>query len=366
MFLLQILSISGSPIEARKTAPIFELLLLLGFLILVIGLICFIVKTVSSRSKSSEFLEKEKKRKTRKSDVSKLVKKLGLSNQEKDILWQICKITQCENIIYITKKNTDIKDLFFKGYNLFKKNGLFTPETTDLFFNLLYKLEMFNVQTKKVPSTRSLPVSTIIFYIAEDNEQYPLCILKNEKDFFSVEFPTFLYNSTRKPNILDRCRFIYKTDDGLSYNFGARVIRYEESNDNQVLMVIGHTDQLVSQPQRHSKREFINETCYFSPIRINKNSMKNNDMFIYSDKSYEGKMTNISVGGCCIQTNLPIRENQHLSVILPNYNIPEKIIGIIKKTRRLPTGDFALHIQFTHISLNSKNKIHAIIYKFEL
>ena len=357
---------TGSPIEARKTAPIMELLLILGIIVLILTVIFFIVKNITMHTKSAEFSEKEKNRKTRKSDVNRLVKKLNLNNQEKDILWQICKITLCNNIYFIAKSNTDIKELFFKAYNLLKKNTQFTPEITDMFFTLLYKLEMYNVQSKKIPSTRSLPPSSMIFYIADDNEQYPLSIIKNEKDFFSVEFPTFLYNSKRKPNILDRCRFIYKTDDGLSYNFGARVIRYEESNDNQIIMVIGHTDQLVSQSQRHSKREFINEKCFFSPIRLNKNDSNNKDMFIYSDKSYEGKMTNISVGGCCIQTNLPIKENQHLSVSVPSYNINEKIIGIIKKTRRLQTGDFALHIQFTHISLQSKNKIHAIVYNFEL
>ena len=364
--LLQILSTSGSPIEARKTAPILGFIIVLGIIIALITLVFFIVKTISSYSQSSEFVEKDKKRKTRKSDVKKLVKKFNLSRQEVDLLWQVCKIAQSPNIKYVVKNNTSIKELFFKAYNLFKKRGLFTPESMDLFFTLLYKLEMTVVQSKKIPTTRSLAVSTIIFYISEDNEQYPLCIIKNEKDFFSVEFPTFLYNSSRKPNILDRCRFLYKTDDGLSYSFGARVIRYEESNDDQVIMIIGHTDQLISQPQRHSKREFVNEACSFSPIRINKNNIKNNDMFIYSDKNYDGKMTNISVGGCCIQTNLPIKEHQHISVSLPSYNISEKIIGIIKKTRRLPNGDFALHIQFTHISLNSKNKIHAIVYKFEL
>ena len=366
MSFLKIFSASGSLIEARKTAPILSLLIVLGIIVALLVLVFFIIKTVSSYSQSEDFIKKEEKRRTRKADVKKLAKKFNLSRQETDILWQVCKVTQSPNIKYIIRSNTAIKDLFFRAYKLLKQNNFFSPESLDLFFTLLYKLEMIIVQSKKIPTTRSLSVSTIIFFVSEDNEQYPLCIIKNEKDFFYVEFPTFLYNSTGRPNILDRCRFLYKTDDGLSYSFGARVIRFEESNDRQVIMIISHTDQLISQPQRHSKREFVEEACTFSPIRINKNSIRNNDMFIYSDKNYDGKMTNISVGGCCIQTNLPIREQQHISVSLPSYNISEKIIGIIKRTRRLPDGDFALHIQFTHISLNSKNKIHAIVYKFEL
>ena len=366
MFILHVGNITGSPIEARKTAPIFELLLILGIIIAIIALIFFIIKAVYAHQQTPEYLEKEKQRKTRWSDVQKVAKKINLTNKESELLWDICRHTECPNIFFMIKKNNEVKDIFFKAYNLFKKNKYFKPTSMDMFFNLLYKLEMSIVQSKKIPTTRSLPVSTMIFYISENNEQYPLCIVKNDKDFFSVELPTFFYNSHHKPNILDKCRFIYKTEDGLSYSFATRIIRYEESNDKQPLMIISHTDQLISQPQRHSKREFVEEKCYFSPIRINKNSIRNNDMFIYSDKNYEGKMTNISVGGCCIQTNLPIREKQHLSVSVPSYNISEKIIGIIKKTRKLPNGNFALHIQFIHISLKTKNKIHAIVYKFEL
>lgn len=358
--------VTGSPLDARKSAPIFLWLIIVCCIIGIIALVYFIIKSVNKYHQSSVFMDRDKKRLCRRSDVKKLTKRFNLSTNEINLLWTICKETQCTNIRYIARTNAGLNQLFFNGYKILEKKQMFTPQSLDSFFTLLYKMEMTLVQNKTIPTTRSLPESTIIFYLTPDNEQYPLCIIKNEKDFFSVEFPTFLYNTPNKPNVLDKCHFIYKTADGLSYSFDARVIRFEESNDKQILMVIGHTDKLFSQPQRHSKREFVEEKCLFSHIRINENKSKNKDMFVYSDKNYEGKITNISVGGCCIQTNLPILENQHLSVSIPGYEINEKIIGIIKNTRRLPSGDFALHIQFTHISLETKNKIHAIVYKFVL
>lgn len=358
--------VTGSPIDARKSAPVFLWILILCFIIGIIVLLYFIIKHITKYYHSSDFMAKDKNRPCRKSDVTKLSKQFNLTHSQIDLLWIICKETNSLNVRYIARTNMGINQLFFAGYKSLQQKKIFTPQLQDAFFTLLYKMEMTLVQNKKIPTTHSLPISTIIFYISEENEQFPLVIEKNEKDFFSVEIPIFLFKSNKKPNILDKCQFIYKTNDGLSYSFNSRVIRFEEINDEKVLMVIGHTDQLTSQPQRQCKREFVEERCNFSPVRINQNKEQNKSKYIYSNKFYEGKIINISVGGCCIQTNLPIKENQYLSVTIPGYNINEKIIGNIKKTRRLPSGDFALHIQFTHISLETKNIIHAIVYKFEL
>ena len=81
---------------------------------------------------------------------------------------------------------------------------------------------------------------------------------------------------------------------------------------------------------------------------------------------YAGKITNISAGGCCIQTTLPIKEKQYIGVSLPDTGIDEVMVGIIRRTRRLPTGKLALHIQFVQISLFAKNRINTLVYKYEL
>ena len=98
----------------------------------------------------------------------------------------------------------------------------------------------------------------------------------------------------------------------------------------------------------------------------NENPKKGEEKYIVSEKEYEGKITNISAGGCCIQTDLPIKEKQYIGIILPDTGIDETIVGIIRRTRRLPTGKLALHIQFIQISLATKNRIHTLVYKYEL
>ena len=44
----------------------------------------------------------------------------------------------------------------------------------------------------------------------------------------------------------------------------------------------------------------------------------------------------------------------------------DNIIGIIRKTRKLLDDSYNLHIQFITIDLDSKNKINAYAFKYEI
>ncbi len=316
--------------------------------------------------KSEQYLEKERNRKTKYKDVLTLSKKNDLSSQDTAILWEVCRVTDCNNIIFFIKSNAEVNDLFHKAYELMKEKNLFTDQKMNDFFSCLFKLELIVAQTKKILSTRQIPVSSVIFYISAEGEQYPFTVTQNQKDFFTAEIPEFIFKSPRRPELLTRSRFTFKTSDGLSYNLVTRIIRYNEGNDGKFYMIISHSEQLESQAQRHFKREFFEKECFFSSVRVNENPKKGEDKFTISEKEYDGKLTNISAGGCCIQTSLPIKEKQYIAVHLPDTGIEEPIVGIIRRTRRLPTGMLALHIQFIDISLQARNRIYTLVYKYEL
>ena len=359
---------SGSPIEARQThAPdIVIILILLAAFAAVLGVIFIIFMRIKNYYKSEEYIEKERNRKTKYKDVQKLGKENNLSQIEIDTLWDVCRITDSNNILYSIKSNNEVNELFRNAYEIMKQQNLFTDEKLNNFFTTLFKLEMIVAQYKKVLSTRQIAEQTVIFYISNEGEQYPFTVTQNQKDFFTAEIPEFIYKSPRRPELLTRSRFTFRTSDGLSYNLVTRIIRYNEGNDGKFYMVLSHSEQLECQAQRHYKRDFFEKECHFKSVKHIDKPQKGESEYTFSEKSYQGKLTNISAGGCCIQTDLPIKEKQYIGVILPDTGIDETIVGIIRRTRRLPTGKLALHIQFVQISLATKNRIHTLVYKYEL
>ena len=180
-------------------------------------------------------------------------------------------------------------------------------------------------------------------------------------------------NPNLKPPVLERLRFITKAQNGMTYHFTSRAMRYQTNPDGKIYLIVNHSEDLVNQAHRNSKREFLDTECLFSPAHLvhtveNEKKAKHNkeEDFVVRPKEYEGRITNISSGGCCIKTTLPIKEKQYLSLRVPSLELHEHIIGIIRKTRKLIDNSYNLHIQFLKISLESKNRINTIAFKYEI
>ena len=228
----------------------------------------------------------------------------------------------------------------------------------------MYSIELITAQTKTLISTRQIPVNTVLFYLTNDSEKFPFTLVESTKEAMILEIPEFFYKSPNKPELLERSRYVFKTENGLTYNFISRTMRYEENKDTgKILMLVAHTENLATQMHRHFRREMFDDQCFFSSV---KKGTDKKEKYIVSEKKYEGQLSNISGGGCCIKTDLPVKENQLIAMDFPKIQVKEQVIGIIKRTRKLPTGTFALHIQFLDISLESQNMIMAYVYKYEL
>lgn len=356
---------NGSPLQARQNAPIFALILLIVLVIAVVFLVWFISKKISDYLNSDEYLEKQKTRPTTQKDINKIVEENHIPKDEGNLLFEICKKYKLPNFTFILKDNAQIAEIFKKAYFDFLSDNV-DDLKLNLLFKLQFSLEKACAQTKKYLSTRLIPLDTTLFYISPAGEQFPFTLTTNTKDYFSLEIPNFFYNLKEKPEILDKVRFTFRSQNGLSHNFISRVMRYQKNADNKILMNLTHSENLITESQRHFKREMFDEECFFFPVKVLSEEDDKEPSYVISEKKYEGRLSNISGGGCCIKTKLPIIEKQHLAVMFPSITGQNKTVGIIKGTRKLPDQTFALHIQFKNISIESQNKILAYVYKYHL
>lgn len=352
----------STPLQARANFPFFTAIAIIAVIFGIIVLAGIIYKIYQQYTKSEKYINKQKNRPTNKKDLLKLQKFFNITKEDTEFLFYLSKLIDSNNIYYILKDINSIHDFFRECYN-----SLILLDDSDKkinnMFKLSYKLENHIAEYKKILSTKQIPVSAVVFYITKEGEKLPFYCAVNNSDFFSVEIPEFFYSKKNKPRNLEKANFIFKPHNGLSYSFSSRVIRYNTDAENKYYMIIAHTENLNVELQRHYKRETIECDALFTPIKITKTDDK---PIITTSKYYVGKMMNISGGGCCIKTNLPIKEKQNIGVRIPFFEFEKPLFGIIKKTRRLPDGNFAIHIQFLKYSLKEQNKILAFVYKFAL
>ena len=364
---------SGSPLAARAGFPIGLFIVGVILVATLVGGFFMLTKHLLDYKKSDKYIQKQLERLTTQKDVKKFSESNRLTSEMSILLWDICKTMKMPNINYLIKQPEVIASNF-KEYYYKIKNQNISPEDLNLFFELNFTLERISAATKGLLSTKQLHLESVVFYLTQDSEQFPFHVKANTNDFLALEIPKFMYENPRlKPPVLERLRFITKTQNGMTYHFTSRAMRFQTDPDGTIKLIVKHSEDLVNQAHRNSKREFLDTECLFSPAHLvhtleNEKKKKHNtdEDFVVRDKEYEGRITNISSGGCCIKTTLPIKEKQYLSLRVPSLELHEHMIGIIRKTRKLIDNSYNLHIQFLKISLESKNRINTLAFKYEI
>ena len=365
--------IGSSPLSARASFPIGIYILGVVLVAALVGGFWFLTKHLLDYKKSEKYIQKQLSRVSTYKDVKKFIEDNRLSSEEEDMLWNMCRIQKLPNINYYIKEPEPLFAKLKEFYFYLKEHNA-TPKDIDIFFRLDFNIEKISAATKNLLSTKQLIPEAIVFYLTHESEQFPFYVKSNTQDFLALEIPKFMYdNPNLKPPLLERLRFITKAQNGMTYHFTSRAMRYQTNPDGKIYLIIAHSEDLLNQAHRNSKRESIDAECIFHPARPakpeerTKKAIKNNeDEYVIAPKEYPGRVTNISSGGCCIKTKLPVKEKQYLTIRIPTMDLDEHIIGIIRRTRQLLDQTYNLHVQFLKIDLESKNKINAYAFKYEI
>ena len=59
----------------------------------------------------------------------KLAKEHNLSQADSNILWEVCQITNCNNILFFIKSNEEVNELFHTAYDIMKQENKFTDKS---------------------------------------------------------------------------------------------------------------------------------------------------------------------------------------------------------------------------------------------
>ena len=350
---------TGSPIIAREFFPFAKYFLLIIFILAVIVLVWFIFLKFSKYKETPKYLEKKKKRKPSKVEIKNFCSKYNFSKDQRKVFTYIAKNLKNENLIYSIKDDVRLNEIFCEFYKRLSSEK--NEKQIYALFSLLFKIEQINSHKAKITSSHKIPVSTVINYVSEKKEIHPFVLIKNTDNFLIFEISQSFYSDENKPKVLDKLYFIFKSSSGLTYYFSTRVINYEKTEDDKFTLITSHPQDFTQKAQRTSKRKNTEEKCDFYFAKLT--DVKNN-IFSISEKQNEGILLNISEGGCCIKTELAIKENQNILIHLPFLQTDEQIIGIIKHTRKFTDKTFALHIQFINLSIKTKNLILSYVYNF--
>lgn len=349
-----------SPLAARMNPAIYTVLL---FALIVAGsltFLFFLLNKKKEKEKTPEWIEAQSKRKTKRRDVEIFSEKYKLKPEEENLLWKICKKYGIPNILFAIKDIKSIDPYFEKFY---EQNKNLYQQDINLMFRLKFRVERIFAASEIITSTKLLSKNSKISEIFPDGTKIPFSIYENTKDYLSIRITPEFLESDKKPENLEKVAFTFLSKTGMQYAFVSRILRYE-TEGNVCQMIISHSNDLITKQRRHFKRLTVNEKCRIASVS-EETDRKNEKKYVPAEERIECALTNISGGGCCISTTLPIKENQMTYIELSLADGEYGIFGRIVKTRKSATpGLYNLHIKFDGISVEAQNKILAKVYGY--
>ncbi len=357
------LQAGNSPLASRQN-PIIYAVLIVGLIVISVFFILWLItKKIKEHQQTPEWIQKESERPTKKADIIAFADKNLMKPEAANLLWKIFRKYKIRNILYSIKQFQDIDGFFHMYYDEIKNNG--NENEINQLFNLKFNMEKIFAASESVSSTHALIKNQRISEIFPDGSKIPFKVFENKKEHLIIEITEEFYSSETKPQQMDKVAFTFHSATGMRYAFVSRLIRYEKTPAGNCIMLVSHSNDMIVKQQRNYKRISTNEKCRISSVKI-ETDRRGRQIYTPAENRYECTLINISGGGCCIATTLPVKEGQLIYTELTLSFGSLGVFGKIIKTRRSKIqGVFNLHVCFDKISIPDQNKIIEKVYGYD-
>lgn len=344
-------------LAANRNTITLIIIIISSIIVFLFFLLRLLIKTYSK--KNAEW-NKDPKRPTILKDLKTIAEQFDLTEKEKNLLWSYLYSKKTPNF-YINSKNDSFVDNLFK--EIFKE--ITNEEKKEMLFSIRTKIEQAHKNINVITNTKSLLNNQKISILDEDT-QYSSIIINNTQEGLIAKVPSDIYGNFIKKTALSKIVFNFETKNNVAYSVSSRIIRYQENQTKE--MVIAHTSNIVLLHNRTNKRLQLSLPCHFSSVKVSSSGIGDHPKIQYApmENKYEGILIDISNEGCCISTNLPIREDQYIYIEL-SFDGKEinSMIGIIVDSEKIQNSNLIkLHIRFVKIPLKTKNYIYSKIFDY--
>jgi c-di-GMP-binding flagellar brake protein YcgR len=289
----------------------------------------------------------------------------------------------------LTKQETEIMKRLVQTYGLSKPALIFTSthildsciqravrrlslqevkgESKEDLINTYYRLRnkvMRNRGVKGIASTKELPLGAKLRVGVEGYGTFPVDVNKNVEEYLGISIPR-LPPGKIIPWNKQKVSCSYWKEDDASYNFVTKVTDVIIEEDLHSIC-LKHTDKIERVQKRRHPRKSIRLPVLFSRVKIIREGEKKKAVVDNKD-SHWGTIEDISVGGCSIETAIPIDKNNYIKTkfeLREDYNVVA--FGKVKRIERNAVRKtWIMHIQFTKIDKRHKDEIYAVLYNYQ-
>jgi hypothetical protein len=213
-----------------------------------------------------------------------------------------------------------------------------------------------------VNSTRVIPENTPAVLIIDKNN-YPIRVISSRGAYLIVENPV---NAMGEPITVERNKpvtlsFFTKSSNGFSVN-STVYSPAKAPGEGQVLQII-HSNGIKRLSQRRFRRRQTVLPVEFNLVRLEPGPRKREQKMVVDKRKAAGRILDVSVGGCSIQTSNTISAGVRLRIDFIVEGRHVVALGEVLRTNRNRTGT-VMHTKFLKVPRKSLNMINALVFEY--
>jgi hypothetical protein len=129
---------------------------------------------------------------------------------------------------------------------------------------------------------------------------------------------------------------------------------------------LSHTREAKAMTQRRYRRTNAALDCDFFLVRVENAKSKKHAKMVVDSRRMSGSVTDISIGGCAIKTQLPIPAGSRLKIefdYTPSAT-PIAVLGLVLRINRSGISNTIIHIKFLRVPRKAMNAINTLVFEY--
>ena len=292
--------------------------------------------------------------------LHRLTSDMGLDREQVKMLDYVMKsggITDPERFL----NNPGLLDKHFKRtYKLIERTSGSEEELHDRLSTLFSTRNIIDANAKGAMATSSRQIpEKVEMVLTIDKVNYLVHVISARGDTLVVESPKRTAGSLLRPAKGSKASLAFFSKSSKGYSIDTRVVGNTDTVEGPALQ-LAHSSQIKRLTARHyPRRQIIIDTGFFL-VQVDSQTKKS----IVDKRRCNGKIMDISAGGCSIKTNVPINTGQRVKVeFIHNDNSVIAALGEVLRTSRNGVNTI-MHIKFLKVPRRSLNKINAMVYEY--
>jgi len=249
---------------------------------------------------------------------------------------------------------------FKRAYRLIERTSANEEELNDRLSVLFSTRNIIdaNIKGSTATSSRQIP-EKVQMVLTIDRVNYLVHVISSRGDMLLVENPKRTAGSLLRPPKGSKATLAYFAKSSKGYLVDTRVMGYTDTIEGPA-MQLAHSGQIKKLSARHfPRRQIIIDTGFFL-VQYDSHTKKS----IVDKRRCNGKIMDISAGGCSIKTNVPINGGQRIKVeFIHNDGSIIAALGEVLRTSRSGINTI-MHVKFIKVPRRSLNKINAMVYEY--